>query len=113
MSISYLWGNDSIRNYDLLFNYVSFSMLPISYKRKYMMIGLNLGFALGLNYNFSKSITLSIESGFRGGFGIDLLKKRKSYDSSSDIDTTPSGEFEGYEGYLSLGVLYRIKESIE
>jgi len=101
LGLNYLWGGDTHKTYEVVFNWMSLAnpSLPISYKRKYNLFGVNTGLAIGVNINMSNRVTLSIEAGGRGFITF----------SGGEIDgSSPSGLVRGAEGYLLFGVLGRV-----
>jgi hypothetical protein len=98
--INYWWGNESRVTHDMIVIMPPLlSALPVSFQRKYQMIGGTGGIALGTNINLGGSVTLSIEAGCRGY----LNRSLKPIEGNP-----PSGNINAVEGYLSFGVLGRV-----
>ncbi|MBN1534551.1 MAG: hypothetical protein JXA20_17895 [Spirochaetes bacterium] len=80
----------------------------------YEMYGASLGLALGLNFNFGELLTLYLEGGARYTFnyvttsGSGYLIMGASY-----MPTSLGGDLmvHGYEGYASVGIMFRIGDS--
>ena len=78
-----------------------FSDIPVSIRRRYGFVTIGTGFALGLDYNIHKNIKLSFETGLNINTSV--------YGRSHEILHADSSVF-GYEGYLSVSVMYRFNE---
>lgn len=102
LGIDYWWGNEAHNTYDInpyMHMMPGVALPPISFKRCYRMVGFAGGLALGMNFNLTNRVTLSLETGARGHVTSSLKQLEGN---------PPSGKVNGVEGFLSLGIMGRV-----
>jgi hypothetical protein len=100
LNLHYLWGKDAKNKYGLL-NNLTVNNFPVSIRRNYEFVTIGAGLALGLDYDIYDNIKLSFETGFN--------VSTSAYGQSHDIGNAEASVF-GYEGYVSVSVMYRVNE---
>ncbi len=74
---------------------------------------IHVGFALGVNFNLAGSLTLSLEAGFKYG---TYILTGKTTTTRTETSTTSSTQIRFtnsyYEGYATVGVMYRVNEQL-
>lgn len=102
IGIDYWWGNEAHNTCDInpyMTMMPGLAIPPVSFRRRYRMVGFAGGLALGMNFNLTNSVTLSLEAGARGHVTSSLKELEGN---------PPSGKVNGVEGFLSFGVMGRV-----
>lgn len=114
--VNYAWGRDLAFNYEIKTAMTATGVpgltVPNRYRRNYRLGGLNAGVAGGIQYRISGPLFFSAETGFRGCMYLYAGKMRSVYVLVKQFYYygSPAGSYNGYEGYVSVGVLYGIRK---
>ena len=100
LNLFYIWGKDSASSMFLYSDFISTSV-PVYRKRRYGILPIGTGLALGVDYEVYQNLRLSFEGGFHLSTSV--------YGTSREVGDGKASAT-GYEGYVNLGVLYRFTE---
>ncbi|HNW30477.1 MAG TPA: hypothetical protein PKN50_18525 [Spirochaetota bacterium] len=100
LNLFYIWGKDSSSTMFLFSDYIS-SNVPVYRKRRYGILPIGTGLALGLDYEVYNNLRLSFEGGFHLSTSVYGISREVGDGKASAT---------GYEGYANVGVLYRFTE---
>ncbi|HPL17713.1 MAG TPA: hypothetical protein PLM53_13665 [Spirochaetota bacterium] len=100
LNLFYIWGKDSSSSMFLYSDFIA-TNVPVYRKRRYRILPIGTGLALGVDYEVYPNLRLSFEGGFHLSTSV--------YGSSHEVGDGKASAT-GYEGYATVGVLYRFTE---
>jgi hypothetical protein len=101
-NLFYIWGSDSEKSFSI-YNDLQTGNIPVYKKRKYEFLPIGTGLALGLDYDVYQFLRLSFEGGIHISTSV--------YGQSHDVADISASVF-GYEGYVTVSVMYRFDQKV-
>ncbi len=101
LNLFYIWGKDTKKS---LFMYTDYLVTNIPYykKRRYKLLPIGTGLAMGLNYDVHRNVLISFE------WGVHL--STSVYGQSREVGRGKAS-VTAYEGYISVSALYRFGDT--